>query len=261
MDYFHQIFSVSWIDVFDILLVSLLIYQIFKIFKDTNAIKILLGITVLYLTWKIVSFLGFNLLGEIIGNFINVGVLLLIIVFQPEIRKFLLYMGSQTFISRHRGKFLFWHYNKPSSFNLNVEEIVDACASMSSQKIGALIVLTRHAPLMDVILTGYMFDAEIKSLLLQSIFFKNSPLHDGAVVIRNNKIIAARCTLPLPTDTPLTNQWGMRHRAAIGVTENSDALAIVVSEQTGNISLAANGQLHPVISVQQLKDLLHLYYA
>lgn len=261
MNYVQQIFSVSWIDIIDVLLVSLLIYQIFKIFRDTNTIKILLGITVLYIAWKIVSFLGFTLLGEIIGNFINVGVLLLIIVFQPEIRKFLLYMGSQTFISHNRGKFLFWRYNKPSSYNLNVDEIVDACKAMSSTRTGALIVLTRNSSLMEVILTGYMLEAEVKSLLLQNIFFKNSPLHDGAVIIRNNKIIAARCILPLATESPTNSQWGTRHRAAIGVTENSDAVAIVVSEQTGNISLASGGILHYAISAQQLRDLLHLYFA
>jgi uncharacterized protein (TIGR00159 family) len=262
MQYFDKIFHFTWVDAIDILLVSLLLYQLFIFFRETSTIKIFIGIALLYILWKVVAFLGLSMLGDILGNFINLGVLLLIIVFQPEIRKFLLYMGSRTFISSSRGRFLFWRFNKPSSLmSLNIDEIVDACVNMSMNRTGALIVIGRQSTLADVILSGYMMEAEVKSLLLQNIFYKNTPLHDGAVIIKNNRIVAAKCVLPLASSTKLGEEFGTRHRAAVGITETTDAVAIVVSEQSGKISLAVQGQLNAGLKPSLLKDLLHLYFS
>ena len=250
--------SVKWLDVVDIFLVAILIYQLYKLIKGTVAIRIFLGILAIYLFWKLVSAMQMELLSEILGQFIGVGVLALIIVFQQEIRRFLLLLGSQSpfggpsFIK----KIVSWSKNEAKTTNLNINAIVRACFNMSRNKTGALIVITKDSELKYHASTGDEIDAKLTASLLESIFFKNSPLHDGGAIIYNNRIAAARCILPVSDNQELPSKYGLRHRAAIGITENSTAVAIIVSEESGEISTARRGQLKTNLSTDELRAFL-----
>jgi len=236
--------SVKWLDVVDIFLVAILIYQLYKLIKGTVAIRIFLGILAIYLFWKLVSAMQMELLSEILGQFIGVGVLALIIVFQQEIRRFLLLLGSQSpfggpsFIK----KIVSWSKNEAKTTNLNINAIVRACFNMSRNKTGALIVITKDSELKYHASTGDEIDAKLTASLLESIFFKNSPLHDGAIVIANNTVKATRVILPVSSERNIPQRFGLRHRAALGITEKTDALAIAVSEETGQISYIKDGE-------------------
>ncbi len=250
--------SIKWLDIVDIFLVAILIYQLYKLIKGTVAIRIFLGILAIYLFWKLVSAMQMELLSEILGQFIGVGVLALIIVFQQEIRRFLLLLGSQSpfggpnFIR----KIVSWSKNETKELNLNINAIVRACFNMSRNKTGALIVITKDSELKYHASTGDEVDAKLSASLLESIFFKNSPLHDGGVIIFNNRITAARCILPVSDKQDLPSKYGLRHRAAIGITENSTAIAIIVSEETGELSTARRGQLKNNLSTDDLRGFL-----
>lgn len=253
--FINEIFSIGWKDVIDIILVAYLIYAFYNLIRGTAALNIFLGILTLYLIWKLVDAIGLNMLTEILGQFIGVGVLALIIVFQQEIRKFLLLLGSQRIIdNRKRNRFLFWKINVHEELDTNIDELVDACVELSKKETGALIIITDRNELADIQLTGIKINADLSKELLHSIFFKNSPLHDGAVIILKNKIVAAKCILPVSSKDDLPEELGLRHRAAIGITENSDAMAIIVSEQNGNISTAYRGHIKLNISDKQLKE-------
>jgi len=197
-----------------------------------------------------------ELLSEILGQFIGVGVIALIVVFQPEIRKFLLLLGTSTFARRKRYRFLFWKADDTNSFSKYVDQIVKACQKMSSTKTGALIVVGRVNELKQTIETGELLDAKISEHLLETIFFKNSPLHDGALIIMDDRARAARCILPVSKNTKLPPDLGLRHRAAVGITEQSDAIAIIVSEQTGDISFSVKGELRTGLMPAKLKELI-----
>lgn len=244
------------LDVVDILLVAFLLYYIYKIIRGTGALNIFLGIISVYIFWWLVRTFEMELLTEILGQFISVGVLALIVVFQPEIRKFLLILGTRSFLNRRSRRFFgkFWQMNDGKSLSIN--DIVNACEGFSQSKTGALIVLTRENNLDIFLETGEELDAKISRQLLENIFFKNSPLHDGAVIITQNRIRAARCVLPVSDSTYFPAYLGLRHRAAVGVTEQSDAVAIVVSEQTGRISWVKNGILKRNIKPVELKEIL-----
>lgn len=238
--------EVNWFDVLDVVLVAFLIYQLYKIIKGTVAIRIFLGILAIYIVWKVVDALQMELLTEILGQFIGVGVIALIIVFQQEIRRFLLLIGTTGFI-KNQGvakRFMSWAWkNNNQQTQLNIPAIITACKNMAAEKTGALIVFTRTSELNMVTSTGDIIDAKISSRMLENIFFKNSPLHDGAVIISKNRIKAARCVLPSTENKDFPASLGMRHRAAVGITENTDAVALSVSEQTGEISVAMEGKL------------------
>ncbi len=244
------------LDIVDILLVAILLYYLYKLIRGTGALNIFLGIISIYIFWWLVRIFEMELLTEILGQFISVGVLALIVVFQPEIRKFLLILGTRSFLSKKTKRFFgrFWHFEQ--STRLAISDIVNACEELSSSKTGALIVLTMENNLDVFQETGEMIDARMSRQLLENIFFKNSPLHDGAVIISENRIKAARCVLPVSESTHFPAYLGLRHRAAVGVTEQSDALAIVVSEQTGRISWVKNGQMKRNIKPVELKEIL-----
>jgi uncharacterized protein (TIGR00159 family) len=250
--------SIRWLDVIDIVLVAILIYQLYKLIKGTVAIRIFLGILAIYLFWKLVSAMQMELLSEILGQFIGVGVLALIIVFQQEIRRFLLLVGSQSplggpgFIR----KILNWSKNDVEDEELNINALVRACFNMSRNKTGALIVITKDSELKYHASTGDEIDAKLSANLLESIFFKNSPLHDGGAIIFQNRIAAARCILPVTDNPDLPSKYGLRHRAALGITENSTAVSIIISEETGEISFSRRGQLHANLSTDDLRSRL-----
>lgn len=248
--------KVRALDVIDILLVAILIYEMYNLLKGTVAINIFLGIVAIFIIWKIVDVLQMELLSDILGAFISVGFIALIVIFQPEIRQFLLTLGKPNFIQRRRRRFLFWKLSDFYKSPVDIDKIVQACQKMANIKQGALIVMTRHHDLTQTLETGEMVDAMLSVELLENIFYSNSPLHDGAVIISENRIKAAHCVLPISKSLKLTPNVGLRHRAAVGITEQSDAIAIVVSEQTGKISYAMNGYLTRNVQPSELQDFL-----
>ncbi len=245
-----------WIDAIDILLVALLLYEFYNLVKGTGAINIFLGIVAVIVLWKIVNALEMVLLSAILGAFISVGFIALIVVFQPEIRKFLLLVGNPGFIQDRRRRFLFWRLPSVNDEKLDIDAIVTACQRMSQSNTGALIVLARTSELEDYINTGVILDARITPQLLETLFFKNSPLHDGAVIIANDRIRAAACILPVSADTRIPVELGLRHRAGLGISEKTDALALVVSEETGEISIMKNGVIVQNVKPTQVKNFL-----
>lgn len=245
------------LDFIDILLVAFLLYQLYSIIKGTAAINIFIGIFSVYLLWLIVKALNMQLLGSILGQVIGVGVIALIIVFQQEIRRFLLILGSRYF-SKERFSIENWFgfYSRKKAPRIKINSIVLACKHMSASKTGALITIKKNTGLRMYAESGDILDAETSSRLLESIFFKNSPLHDGAVIIEGKTIVAARCVLPSTNRMDVPAHYGMRHRAALGITEETDALAIIVSEETGRISLADSGEFLYNLNPDELKDVL-----
>jgi len=244
------------LDIIDIVLVAYLFYEMYKLIRGTAAINIFIGIISIYLVWKLVKALEMELLTEILGQFISVGVIALIVVFQPEIRRFLLLLGTPGFINKTPKRFLFWKIDMHNENELSIDTIIQACQKMSQTMTGALIVIAKKNELQTFSNTGEYIDSNITVQLIENIFFKNSPLHDGAVIIFNNRIKAARCILPVSGNRNISHDLGLRHRSALGITEQSDAVAIVVSEQTGNISYCKRGELTQNIKPSQLKDFL-----
>ena len=241
-------------DVLDIILVTALLHQLYKLVNGTIAIKIFIGLASTYLFWKLVGALQMELLSEILGQFIGVGVLAIIIVFQQEIRKFLLMVGSTSF--HNQQNFLKSIFKSEKEITLNIKEITIACANMSKTKTGALIIITRTTELGSFEQTGEKINAPVSKGLIESIFFKNSPLHDGALIISKNKIIAARCILPVSDQVKLPVYMGLRHRSAASLTEMTDALAIIVSEETGKISYLKQGRLKENLDGQDIESFL-----
>ncbi len=243
------------LDLVDILLVAFLLYQLYRLIKDTVAINVLIGVAAIYLIWKLVQALQMELLSEILGQFIGVGVIALVIVFQQEIRRFLLMIGSTNF-TRRRALLRFWRIQEDDSSRTDYGEIVKACEQMARTFTGALIVIEGDSKLGFYASTGTPIGAQVSASLLESIFNKNSPLHDGAVVISGNKILAAGCILPLTEKTNLPSRFGLRHRAAMGIAEKANATAIVVSEETGEISVVDDGQFKNKVALDELRILL-----
>lgn len=256
--FIHCFIVIRWIDVVDILLVAVLLYQLYYLVKGTVAINILIGILLFYLLWLVVKALNMQLFGSILSKFIDVGFIALLIVFQQELRRFLLFIGtSNVFTKGTISKSLFdfkWQTNQDQKLDINA--IVKVCKNMSETKTGAIIILTKNNELKFYANTGDVIDAKVSVRMIESIFYKNSPLHDGAIIISNNIITAARCVLPVTEHSDFPAHLGMRHRAAVGITENSDAIAIVVSEQTGEISLSKEGELKHALSPERLKEIL-----
>jgi uncharacterized protein (TIGR00159 family) len=197
-----------------------------------------------------------RLLSEIFGAFISVGFIALIVVFQPEIRKFLLMLGKPGFINKKRRRFLFWKFDITNNQEFEIDQLLIACRKMSASKTGALIIIARKSELEQYVETGEKINGRISDALIESIFFKNNPLHDGAVIIHNNKIVAARCILPVSDNQKIPATMGLRHRAAVGITEQSDALAVIVSEETGEIAFAREGQINSGLKPNQIKSLI-----
>jgi uncharacterized protein (TIGR00159 family) len=247
--------TIRFLDVLDILLVAFLMYQIYMIIRGTVAINIFIGITVFYILWILVKALNMQLLGNILGQIIGVGVIALIIVFQQEIRRFLLLVGTRSLSDRSKilQSIFFKRISQETVVDSNI--IVEACFSLASKKTGALIVIAIKTELDIYVKTGEIINSNISVQLIESIFNKYSPLHDGAVIIKGNQIHAASCVLPM-SDKDLPGHFGMRHRAAIGLTEITDAIVIVVSEERGTVSVAHSGKIEYNISREFLDDFI-----
>lgn len=256
-----ELFVITFIDIrltdiIDILLVAFLLYELYNLLKGTAAINIFFGIIAIFLLWRLVSVLQMELLSEILGAFISVGFIALIVVFQPEIRQFLLLIGTPRFMSRTRDRMGWFRFAMSQPPALDVDPIVTACRKMSGNKTGALIVLAKQNELRQYVETGQVLDARVSDELLMNIFFKNSPLHDGAVIILSNKIKSARCILPVSSNKKISVSLGLRHRAGVGVTEKADAIAVMVSEETGEIAYAKRGVLIQNVNPSHLKNFL-----
>jgi uncharacterized protein (TIGR00159 family) len=250
-----EFLEIGFIELIDIALVAVLIYQLYKLVRGTVAINIFIGLAAIYLLWKIVDAFNFQLLSEILGQFIGVGVIILVIVFQQELRKFLMFIGKGKLI-KHKGLFKF-NFKAEHDNHLNTSAIAKACEDMAKMKTGAIMVITQMDDLAVFAETGVAMNAEISVPMIESIFYKNSPLHDGAVIIRGNKIISARCVLPVSNSDDFPGKLGMRHRAAVGITEESDAVTVIVSEETGSISYVKDGELFTKRNAQQLEKFLN----
>lgn len=248
------------VDLIDILLVALLLYALYKLLKGTAAINILIGIIAIFILWKIVEVLDMKMLTEILGAFISVGFLALIIVFQPEIREFLLLIGKPIGSRSRKQRSAFFKRFTETKENYNYNVLLHAVYTMAKEKVGASLILTRENNLHKIVQSGEKINADISSRLLMNLFYKNSPLHDGAVIISGNKIIAAACILPLSQSTELPPMYGLRHRSAIGVTEQTDAIAIIISEQRGTVSFSAEGQIINDIKLPDLANKLNSYF-
>jgi len=252
-----MIVDLKVIDFIDIVLVAVIFYQLYRLIRGTTALSIFLGIFVIYMFWLIVKALNMQLIGALLGQVIGVGVIALIVVFQQEVRRFLIVIGNRY---RTRRKFsfgrIFANVEEEKGSPKEAEEIVRASESMASKKIGALMVIGRKSSLDIYSEGGERIDAIISAELLETIFFKNSPLHDGAVLIEDGKIFAARCPLPITDSVTLPARFGMRHRAAIGISEHTDSLVVVVSEETGHITVAESGEIRENISPNELRQIL-----
>lgn len=252
--------EVSWVDIIDISLVSILLYQVYKLIRGSIAVNIFLGILALYLIYLIVRAAEMELLATILGQFMGVGVLAMIILFQPEIRKFLLVIGRGTEFRENFFKTVTsWRNNYHDDFD--IQQVIEALKTLKATKTGALIVFSRDVELRFYIETGDGLNAEITRRLLLAIFNKNSPLHDGAVIIYKGRIKAARCILPVSENDHLPAHFGLRHRAAVGMSENTDTLVVAVSEETGRLILARNGTYLRGLKLSQVEqkimDYLH----
>jgi diadenylate cyclase len=252
--------EVSWVDFVDIALVSVLLYQVYKLIRGSIAMNIFLGILALYLVYLIVRAAEMELLATILGQFMGVGVLAMIILFQPEIRKFLLVIGRGTEFRENIFKTIAnWRHEYHDDFDVN--EVLEAAKSLKATKTGALIVFSRDTELKFYAQTGDALDALVNKRLLLSIFNKNSPLHDGAAIIYKGRVKAARCVLPVTENDHLPAHYGLRHRAAVGMSENTDTLVLAISEETGRLILARNGKYLRLIKLKHVEkkilDYLH----
>ena len=251
-----ETFKFNVIDVIDIVLVAFLMYYMYKLVKGTVAINIFIGIVMVYLIWKLTQALQMQLLSNILGGFISVGMFALIVVFQQEIRKFLLMIGS-TNIGNRKKFFKQLKFLKTDVIpEIHTDDIISACTKMGSTKTGALIVLERNNNLDFLVITGDEMKIKVTQPIIESIFFKNSPLHDGAVIIKDNTIKATRVILPVNNEKKIPQRFGLRHRAAIGITEKTDALALVVSEETGQISYIKDGEFVMFKDASELSEII-----
>lgn len=251
--------NINWVDVIDICLVSYLLYQVYKLMRGSVAIKVFLGFLSIYLSFLLVKAAEMELLTEILGKFISVGVIALLILFQQEIRKFLLLIGKTTAFNNDNFFKGFPWRRAMIERQMSITPIVEAAKTMAASHTGALIVFSKGSELKFYADSGDELDAVISKRLLLSIFNKYSPMHDGAVIISKNRIKAARCILPVSENDELPASFGLRHRAAIGLTEIADAIVLVVSEETGQISLVRNGKVLHNLSIQELRSKLNLY--
>lgn len=250
--------KLSLIDVLDIFLTATIIYLVFRWIRESTAMSIFVALLSLYVLRAIVTALGMKLMSALMGTILDVGVIALIIIFQPEIRKFLVRLGSRYIAGTGKSWVLGRIFGHKTAVvdNASVNEITEACRRMSESKTGALIVIERGTPLDDIIETGDRIDAAIHRRLIMNLFFKNSPLHDGAMVIAGERIVAARCTLPLTDRADIPASFGMRHRAAIGISEQTDADVVVVSEETGDITFVKEGAATTLSGINELKLIL-----
>ena len=246
----------SFLDILDILLVAVLLYYVYKLLRGTVAINIVIGIALIFLIWKITQALKMQMLSGILGYLLSGGVIALIIVFQQEIRKFLLLIGTTNFSSNRNFLKQLKFLQSEISSEIDTDVIVNACKNLSKTKTGALIVIERTNSLDFLINSGDRMNALVNDAILQSIFYKNSPLHDGALIIRDNFIVATRVILPVSDSTKIPSRFGLRHRAAVGVSEKTDAVCLLVSEETGEISYIKDGGFELYADYNELNEKL-----
>lgn len=243
-------------DIIDILLVAILLYQVYRLMRNTGAINVFLGVMVFVILWfLIVKVLKLGLTGAILNQIISVGAIALVVLFQNEIRRFLLTLGNRSNWKFHKyiSKIIRGHHSKEGQEIFPVMKLVLACRNMSRTKTGALIVIGRENSLVEYIESGEQVKADINTRLIENIFFKNSPLHDGAMIIVGNKIVAAGAILPVSKNQNIPRHLGLRHRAAMGISEKCDALVIIVSEETGTISMAVDGAYRLNLTAEDLE--------
>ncbi|GDX48179.1 membrane protein [Bacteroidota bacterium] len=251
-------YQLQWINIIDITLVLILVYQFYRRVRGSLGLNIFFGMILIYILYKLVKWLQLTVLSEILGAFVSAGVIAMLVVFQPEIRKFLLSLGD---ISISEKLHLPFQLNiskrqKTKEEDRLVSEMLSALDNLSKTKTGALLVFNNHFKLHDLTNPGVALHALVSEKLLESIFNKHSPLHDGAVIIVNNRIIFAGSVLPVSDSPDLPPRAGLRHRSAVGITEHSDAVTLVVSEETGNISYAKNGKIRTNLPLVEVKQLL-----
>ena len=254
----NMFFNLNIKDIIDIVLVALMLYYIYRLMKESRSLNVFMGIMVFVVLWLVVSqVLEMRLLGSIMDKLVSVGVIGLIVLFQDDIRKFLYNLGAHERV-RFFKRFFSNTDNKRNQEELKqiIMPIVMACLGMSKRKVGALIVIERDMPLDDIVMTGELIDATISQQLIENIFFKNSPLHDGAMIISNKRIKAAGCILPVSHDLDIPKELGLRHRAALGVSQETDGIAIVVSEETGGVSVAIKSDLQLRLTAEKLESIL-----
>ncbi len=247
-------FQIGFKDIIDILFVAIILYEMFRLLKRSGAVNVFWGILAFLLVWFLVSYvLALELTGAFFDRIISVGAIALIVIFQDEIRSFFSRIGERfSFATLHRNL----HTDKQQQQNEhNAMQIVLACKNMAQTKTGALIVISRQQELREYIESGERINAEISARLIENIFSKNTPLHDGALIINKGVLKSAACILPVSKNQKIPKHYGLRHRAALGIAEKSDALAVVVSEETGEISVARNATLKPV-KINELEQIL-----
>ncbi len=236
--------------IIDILIIAFVFYKVLGFIKETRAEQLVKGFLIILIVSKLSEWAKLYAVNYILQSTFTIGLIALVILFQPELRKALEHLGrSQIFLMSNRK-------NTIDDLNKSINEIVDAAGVMSRKKIGALIVIERATGINDIIETGTVIDAQISADLLMNIFYPKSPLHDGAVVIKNNRLMAAGCLLPLSANKYISKELGTRHRAAMGMTESSDAMIVIVSEETGHISMAVEGKLQRFLDTKTLKELM-----
>jgi diadenylate cyclase len=256
----HGFITIRVLDILDILLVAYLMYQVYLLIRGTVAMNIFIGILSVYLVWIIVKALEMQVLSSILGQVIGVGVIALIIVFQQEIRRFLIFIGNQYFSRNLLTLEKVIPFDLAQQPKVRIKSVIKAVINMAKSKTGALIVISKKSELTVFAETGDALNADTTSRLIESIFNKYSPLHDGAMIITGGKIMAARCVLPVSENLNLPPNYGMRHRAALGMSENTDSLVIVVSEETGKISTAESGKLETDMDPKDLMSKLELEF-
>lgn len=254
-EFFENAFSVIAVtDVIDILIVAFVIYKVLGLIRQTRAEQLLKGVLLLVIATFLSDLLNLHALNWLLKSIVAMGAVALLVVFQPELRRALEYMGRSKFVKAPLGQL-----DKEKGKHIT-SQIVKAVEGFSKDRVGALIIFEKETSLTDIIETGTVVDAEISEQLLGNIFYEGSPLHDGAVIIRDGRICAAGCVLPLTKNNNIGKELGTRHRAGIGITENSDALTIIVSEETGIISMANDGQLSRFLDIKTVeKTLLNMY--
>lgn len=250
--------DIRFLDIIDVILVGILIYQLYRLVRGSLAFNIFIGLLIVYLASLVVRSLDMELLSGILGQFIGVGMIAILIVFQPEVRRFLLYVGRGSRVGRESiwNKFSVKKWKITTEKETEINTIMKAVDALSRTNTGALIVYAFTSKLQFIANTGLILEAQISAGLIESIFFKNSPLHDGAAIIAENKVLAAKCVLPVSENPDLPDHLGMRHRAAVGMSEHSDAVSIVVSEERGEVSYAYEGRLYDNVSTDQLKEFM-----
>lgn len=249
-------FDIRIIDIVDIVLVAFLLYYLYNLVKGTVAINILVGLIIVYAIFVVTQLLEMELLSKIIGGFLGVGMIALVIVFQPEIRKFLLMLGSTNFAFRKVFSKQFQFFRAEETQQTSINSVIEACKKFSSTLTGALIVIQRNNSLDFVKNSGDEMELKVNTPIIESIFFKNSPLHDGAIIIEDDTITATRVILPVSNDRNIPARFGLRHRAAVGITEKTDSLALVVSEESGQVSYIRDGEFILYKDWEDLKNIL-----